>query len=432
MMFSRARFLSAIVTPVLAIGIGCLGGSDPAFAQSASIAAVVNGQVITNQDVANRSRLFALSTGLPPDPALLARLAPQIRSELIDQTLQLQEIEKDHIAVPEAAIEAAVQNIEKSNGLPPGGLRAKLAAAGINFSTLVNQLRIEIGWTQVLKKALGQDVQPTPQDVAAEKRALQSQIGKTQYHIAEIFIPIDKPADAASAASFAQTVIKQLRAGAPFGIVAAQFSQSQSALQGGDRGFVDPSTLDPAVAKIVTVMPTGAISDPVRVAGGYSIVELLGSRKFGEEQSTILHIRQVFLPFTNKLAPNQQPDTQQLAQLAKANSIRASVHDCAGMTAANQAAGNARPDDPGPVNLATVQPPQFQTLLNSLPLNQASEPLVSGDGVAVVMVCSRAQQTSGLPSDDQIAESLLHRRVNLESQQLMDTLHRQALIDTPT
>ena len=35
---------------------------------SASIAAVVNGQVITDQDVTNRARLLSLSTGMPPTP----------------------------------------------------------------------------------------------------------------------------------------------------------------------------------------------------------------------------------------------------------------------------------------------------------------------------------------------------------------------------
>ena len=53
-------------------------------------------------------------------------------------------------------------------------------------------------------------------------------------------------ANAADAQRFAETVITELRKGAPFPVVAAQFSQTQTALQGGDLGWVQPNQLDPA------------------------------------------------------------------------------------------------------------------------------------------------------------------------------------------
>jgi peptidyl-prolyl cis-trans isomerase SurA len=402
-------------------------GQSDTQSQGASIAAVVNGQVITTQDVNARAKLFALSAGLPPDGALINRLKPQITSQLIDQTLQLQAIEKNKIVVPQAEVARALDNINKQNGMVAGGLQARLAAMGVPFSTLVNQIRIEIGWTQVLKKTLGPSLRPTHEDIEAEQRAMKRQIGQTQYHLAEIFIPIDRPTDAANAQSFAATVIKQLRSGAPFPVVAAQFSQSQSALTGGDRGWVDPDLLDPQVEAIVKRMPPGAISDPIRVAGGYSIITLLGTRQFGEQQETLLSITQVYLPFPSQFAGGQ-PTPQQIAVLRHANQLRATLHSCAAVASANEAAGNVRPANPGPVNLASVQPPQFQAVLAKLPLNTPSEPLVSHSGVAVVMVCSRNTQQSGLPSIPEIGNMLIQRRVSLESQQLMDQLHRQALI----
>lgn len=413
---------------VLAFALAAVFGPVPgAHAQSAQIVAVVNGSVITSQDVDARTRLFAASAGLPQNPEVLARLKPQITNELIDQALQLQAIEKNQVVVPQARLVSALEQVGKANGLPPGGLRAKLASEGVPFSTLVSQFRIQLGWNGVLKKQLGPDLRPTPEDIAAEKRAMQREIGQTQYHIAEIFIPIDGPSDEANARHFADTVIRQLRAGAPFPVVAAQFSQTGSALTGGDRGWVQPDLLDPAVRAIVQRMPTGAISDPVRVAGGYEIVQQLGSRKFGEENQTLLHIRQVFLPFPTAFAGGQ-PTAAQLAVLSHANALRGSLHDCQAVAAANAAAGSAQPSDPGQINLAAVRPAAFQTLLGSLPIGRISEPLVSHQGVALVMVCSRETGRVGLPGDKEITELLVERRVSLESQRLMDTLHREAII----
>ena len=151
------------ITRLLA-GIGLFSASlaicgtatpEPAQAQDATIAAVVNGQLITNGDVDARARLLAVSTGMPLAPEFLQRLKPQITRELIDQTLQLQEINKRKIVVPEADIATSVAHIEQGNSMQPGGLRARLEGAGIDFQTLISQLRIEVGWQQVLHQVLG-------------------------------------------------------------------------------------------------------------------------------------------------------------------------------------------------------------------------------------------------------------------------------------
>src|SRR5439155_21957179 len=121
-------------------------------------------------------------------------------------------------------------------------------------------------------------------EIAEQQRLLAAQTGKPEYQISEIFVPIDDPARADEAQRFADTVITQLRAGAPFPVVAAQFSQSQTALQGGDLGWVQTNQLDPEVASVVREMPPGAISNPVRVPGGISIVQLSGKRELGRDQ----------------------------------------------------------------------------------------------------------------------------------------------------
>jgi peptidyl-prolyl cis-trans isomerase SurA len=392
----------------------------------AAIDAVVNGQVITDADVANRSRLLGLSAGMPMTPAALDRLRPQVTRQLIDQTLQLQEINRRGVVVQESDIGAAIDHIEQGNNLPPGGLRQHMEASGIQYSTLIAQLRTELGWQTVLHQVLGPGLQPTTGDMAAEKKALRTEIGSTQYHIGEIFIPVTDPADEATAKTFTDTVITQLRAGAPFPIIAAQFSQSQTALQGGDLGFVQLSKLDPAVAAVVSTMPIGAISNPIRVPGGYDVVQLQEIHNNGNAMQTVLSLRQAFASYP--VITNGQVGPAQGAVIEKLVSATRNLHSCADVEAENTALGNIRPADPGPVNLATVSPPQFQALLASLQPGQVSKPLVAQDGVSVVMVCSSKQQAAGLPSDDDIRQLIVERRVDLESKQLLEDLRHRSII----
>lgn len=403
------------------------GAAMPAFAQTASIAAVVNGQVITNDDVMARARLLAVSTGLPATPAALNRLQPQITKELIDQTLQLQEINRRNVVVAESDIAAAVAHIEQGNNLPAGTLRQHLQAAGVPFSTLIAQLRTELGWQTVLHQVLGPELQPTPGDISAEKKALQAQLGTTQYHLAEIFIPVTDPADDAQAKAFANTVIAQLRTGAPFPIIAAQFSQADSALQGGDLGFVSASQLDPATAAVVLSMPAGAISNPIRVPGGYDIVQLQEMRKVGAATNMSLNIRQAYAAFAEPIS-NGSVGPDQAAVINKLIAAARGAHACADIEAINASFGNVRPADPGPVNLADVTPPQFQQVLANLAIGQVSQPLVAQGGVSVVMVCSRRNVADALPSDDDIRNLIVERRVALESQQLLDDLRHRSII----
>ena len=73
------------------------------------IVAVVNGDVISNADVDNRARLFALSTGLPMTPDVLDRLRQQITRQLIDEKLRMQEVQRRTIVIPDKAIADAIQ-----------------------------------------------------------------------------------------------------------------------------------------------------------------------------------------------------------------------------------------------------------------------------------------------------------------------------------
>jgi peptidyl-prolyl cis-trans isomerase SurA len=249
--------------------------------QAAAIVATVNGQAITLADVDNRRRLLAASVGLPLTPDILDRLTAPIERELIDETLREQEMRRRHIAIPEAAVEQAVATIEQRNNLPHGALLQRLAAAGIAPSTLLNQLRAQLGWGQAVRQALGSRAEVTDADIADREAALRAEAGQTEYNVGEIFLPASGAQQQKEASGVADLIIQQLREGAPFPLIAVQFSQSQSALAGGNLGWVQANQLDPEVLKVVHEMPPGAISNPIEVPGGEIIVTLYGTRVIG-------------------------------------------------------------------------------------------------------------------------------------------------------
>ena len=393
------------------------------------IVAVVEGEPITNDDVESRTKLFAMSTGLPMASEVIDRLKPQIVRQLIDERLRIQAARNQKVVVSDKEIGNAIREIEQRNGMPAGGLRQRLGAAGVSQRTLVDQIRAQLGWGQVVFGLLGDRANVSDAE-ADEQVQLRTQQGNRQeYRIGEIFIPIDDPANTADAQRFAETVIKELRAGAPFPLVAVQFSQSQSALEGGERGWIQANQMDPEVAALVTNMPIGAISNPVKVAGGFSIVALQGKRGMGQDLATAVTLRQIFMPFPTPLNP-QAPTEAQRQIVERVKALGAGARDCAGLEAVAKSANDQNhPVDPGELRLEGVNPPQFRQLLATLPIGKVSQPLIAADGVAVMMVCSRAQKNMATVTRQEVQRQIVAERRDMLSRQMLRDMRRSANID---
>jgi peptidyl-prolyl cis-trans isomerase SurA len=393
------------------------------------IVAVVDGDVITNDDVESRTRFFALSTGLGMTQEVIDRLRPQIIRQLVDERLRIHAARDQKVVVADKDIGAAIRDIEQRNGMQPGALRQKLASIGVSQRTLVDQIRAQLGWIQLLRGLLADKVTVTPAEIDEQLRLRSQANGQVEYRIGEIFVPIDDPAHAADAQRFAETVIAELRRGAPFPLVAAQFSQSQSALDGGSRGWIQANQMDPEISALVASMPPGAISNPVKVAGGFSIVTLQGKRGVGQDLSTAVSVRELFMPFPTPLNP-QAPTDAQRQVVEKARGMTATLHDCDAMEAIAKASNDANhPSNPGELRLESVSPPALRQLLATMPLGKVSQPLIAADGVTMVMVCSRGQKNMPTLSRQDVANQIQGDRIELLSRQILRDLRRGANID---
>ncbi|NLI26240.1 MAG: peptidylprolyl isomerase [Acetobacter sp.] len=391
-----------------------------------NILGIINGIPLTKRSVDARGRLFALSTGIGISPDVMERLRPQIVRQLIDEQLRTQEILSRHINITPEQIANAISGIEKRNGMEPDALRRHLEQDGVSLGTLIDQIRVQIGWVQVLRQEMGSRARITSKEIAQRTEAMEREEGRNEYLISEIFVPVKDPRHTESELQFTETIIQQLRRGAPFPIVAAQFSQAQSALDGGSMGWVQEDSLDPQVVEMIRQMPIGAISNPIRVAGGYVIATVGGKRVLGHQPGTMLTLRQAFLPFSSPLDPSN-PTEQQRAALENAVKISKSVHSCDEMSEANKKLGEVRPSDPGQLQLERLNP-QMRQVLSSLKPGQVTRPLVSGEGIDLLMLCKSETKNLAARTPNEIADQLLNERVEQTARQLDRDLRRRAVI----
>ena len=329
--------------------------------------------------------------------------------------------------VSDQEIATAINEIEQRNSMAKGALNGSLGNAGVGLRTLIDQVRVQLGWTRVLRQELGTRAEISDADIADQVKVFEASAGQPEYRVGEIFLPVDEPGKQGDTLRFADTIIAQLRRGAPFPVMAAQFSQSQTALQGGDLGWVRSAQLDPPVAAIVSQMPDGAVSNPVAVAGGVTIVQMRGKRQLGRDQSTVVDLRQAFIPFTGALNP-QAPTDQQRKAVEQAKAL-GSIRSCPEMEAANTRLGNARPSNPGEIRLEQLGSAPLRALVAGLQPGTASKPVISNEGVAVIILCSRENKTTAAPSKEEISARLLNERVELVARQLQRDLRRRATLE---
>lgn len=253
--------------------------------ETVQIAAIVNEDAISQSDVLARTKLIIVTSGLPDKSDIREKLRPQVVSDLVNEQIIFQEALKNDIEVTEEEVEQAFVDLAKKNKLTENKLKEILRTQNIPHRTLKNKLRAELAWSRVVSTVLRPQVRVSANDITDRLHRLQKQIGKTEYLLAEIFLPVDGPTSEKDVSELSQRLSQELRLGkTPFEKVAAQFSKSAGAVQqGGMLGWVQEGQLDDAVGDAVIDLKKGDVSLPIRTAEGFHIILLRDQRIISQE-----------------------------------------------------------------------------------------------------------------------------------------------------
>jgi peptidyl-prolyl cis-trans isomerase SurA len=388
------------------------------------IAAVVNDDVVSMLELQARVRLTLITAGLPPTQDTVTRLQPQILRNLIDERLQLQEAQRLGITVPDQEVEAAMRRIEQANRMPTNALPDMLRRAGVPPSSLTSQIRATIAWQRAVQLRLLPMVQVSDDDVREVQERLQASRGNVENLLAEIFLPVDAPEADEEVKNTALSLLDQMRRGTPFPALALQFSQSTSAANGGDIGWVEQGTLDDtAEAAIRQVNPPG-ITPPIRSIGGYYIYGVRARRTIAQASpdDIMVEVAQLRLPIER--GP-RGADQQALVDLAE--QVRTTVSGCEDL---RRVAGELRvppPSDPQRGRLGQL-PAQYRQIVAGLRVGEASRPITLPQGLIILMVCNR-DDNPNMPNREQITETLIRTRIDAQARRLLRDLRRAAFID---
>ena len=405
---------------------------------SDGVAAVVNDAIITEYDLRQRILLFVSTSGQPSTPETIAKLRPQILAQLETEQLEIQEARRKNITVSPTDVDKSIERITSDNHMSKDQLADLLKKGGVEMSTLRAQIAVQIAWQKAVQDEFQDRVNITPQDIDAEMARLNEGANKTHYLVSSIFLGVENPDVDAKVLKDAQDIHAQLAAGANFGTVARQFSQSPTAAAGGDLGWVYqgqlPSELDAELQK----MDVGQVSAPIRSAGGYYILGLrdkaLGANVVLPDPATLrpvgpLTVARVLLP----LPPNAPKQYQENA-MKLAVQIHDHVNGCEMLPKmAEQVRGLVYQDLQKMGLKITDLSPDIQAAISKAGPGEATPPFASPAGIEMMVRCDRRapeQHKFNLPNRQQVEESLFDDQITMLSRRYIRDLRRNANVET--
>lgn len=393
------------------------------------IAAVVNEQVITTEDLYQRLKLAEVMGGLPDDPELRKRLLPQLMQKLIDEALQRKIANDRKVKVDRERLSEGMQRIAQSQNMTLSEMGQMLASQGASLDAMRAQLEAELLWSNVISNNIRSKTEVLDSDIDNVLEAVSGPQGYDEWQLHEIFLPVGSPEQESDARELAEELIESIQEdGTPFLQVAAQFPGLQATVGEGEltqANWVKETELDPAIVDALMLMRRGDISAPVRTAQGYHILTLVDKRRMvaADPSETEVALRQIILP----VAPDA-PKTEIQAQLAQAGQLKGWIRGCRDFLAKGQTIPGANAHALGRLQLRQLHP-EVRRVVDTLELGKISEPFRTPLGVHLMIMCERIQARSTAINRDEIKGQLLKQKVLLEALRTLRNERRNAFID---
>ena len=354
------------------------------------IVAVVNDEVITRNDLTERvdlatAQLARQGTPAPARP-LLER---QLLERMIADRAQMQFAKESGLRVDDVELNRAIDRIAEDNKISTAQLRASLDKDGVPFTKFREDIRGQIIMARLREREVDDKIVITESEIDNLLANPQQQAaGADEFNVSHILVRVPEnasPDQIKGRLERAEQALAQLKSGTDFRQIAATFSESPDALQGGSMGWRDGERLPTLFFDALRTMQAGELSSVLRSPNGFHILKL-DQRRGGQGPVMVqqTNARHILIKASELVSDNEArnrlrnlkerlENKTDFAQLARANSEDTSASKGGDL-------GWISPGD-------TV--PEFERAMNALQPGQISEPVRSPFGWHLIQVVER-------------------------------------------
>ena len=251
------------------------------------VVAVVNDDVITQYELQSTVDLLMTRYEQNIRPEDRARVFAEARravlNKLISDLLLRQEARRLGISVRDDEVNNTIQENLRQRKISMDELQQALIKDGTNFERYREATRNDLIKMRIIQREIRPRVSVTSEEIGAYYEAHRDEYeGKLRVRLQMIALAVPAGADAdVKEAQRAKAVaaLKRIREGEPFEAVANEFSTGPRT--GGDIGFVEKGSLNPAIDEVAFNLKPGEVSDVVETPQGFYILRALDRRGGG-------------------------------------------------------------------------------------------------------------------------------------------------------
>jgi peptidyl-prolyl cis-trans isomerase SurA len=416
---------------------GAQASGAPRVQLADAIIAVVNNEVITRQELIERlrqveRRMRNQGVALPP-PAEFQR---QLLERMIVDRAQLQLAKEYGIRVDDSMLDRAVSRIAEQNKLSLQDFRNQLEREGTPFNRFREEIREEIIMQRLREREVDNKIQITESEVdnylAAESGSPQAQ---QELKVAQILVRVPEnasPEQIAARRKRAEEVLQQLKSGGDFAKIAATYSDSSEALNGGDLGWRSQDRLPQLFLEAVASLKQGEVSPIVKSPNGFHILKLDGRRsasmtKAGAPASVQqTHVRHILIKTNQIVTPADA--RRKLTELKQRLDNNAAKFEELAKLFSNDLSASRGGD------LGWIYPgdtvPEFERAMDALQPGQVSEPIESPFGFHLIQVMERKMDDVSKERQRLVArQAIRERKLDEATQDWLRQLRDRAYVE---
>ena len=385
-------FLHSLAT---LIGVFCLLQSSYSAVELDRIITVINDDVVMKSELDEKVRtvkgqLKEQGTALPPSSIL----EKQVLDRLILTKLQIQMAENTGIRVDDESLNRTISNIAAENKLSLAQFREILESDGYSYEKFREDIRHEILTSRLRQRQVDNRITVTDREIRnfMDNQEHQGEV-ETEYSLAHILISTPEGTSASEregAKKVAEKVVKDLKNGGDFAQLAATYSDSDDALDGGKLGWRKAGQVPTLFAESVADMQKGDNSDLIRSSSGFHLIKLLDVRSTEQVVVTQTNARHILIRPDELISEDDA--RSRLQQLL----LRIKGGDEFEDLARGHSNDTVSAADGG--SLGWVSPgdlvPEFEVAMNELAPGEVSSPFKTQFGIHIVQVLERREHDS--------------------------------------
>ena len=375
-----------------------------------SIFATVNGEPISIYDLIQRSILFSISAKIPLNEDFEIKVLPDLISGYVDQIIQMQQIKKEQVFIPNDKINQIISQIEKENGFKKDQFKKYLKEQKTDISILEKQIEVSIGWKQLIANKFRKQILIQDTEIETIHKKLKSNVGKEEFLIEQIFLSFENKEENEILKKI-NKFYEQILSGGDFGSIANQFSDTFGG-KVGKIGWTAETDLDIKIINEVKKLEIEKMSKPIKGENGYFIIKVLNKRIIGDEIINEVSLFRFQLTELND----------------EINLLLNEIKNCSELEDFSKKYGSVDSGSLGMIKYNELSK-DLQLILKKMNKNEISEPLPFGTDTFQIMLCDVKSIKPVIPSKFKISDILINRKLDTIARQYMSELRSNSVID---